>query len=187
MISYNDLLLEISLKKANDFATKAHDGQIRKSSGEPYVMHPTAVFDFLQKLGVKDRNVLVSSYLHDTIEDSPTTFNILKKEFNKDVARIVKGLSSSIKGIQALGKPQYLAKKMISMDAEVLTIKLADRWHNLQDMMSMPKDKAQKYMDQTSFILQELTAKKKLNKTHKKIIKSIEQTLKKFNYKGIEV
>ena len=182
MLSFKEFLLELSVKHATDFATKAHAGQIRKSSGEPYVMHPTAVYSFLRTLGVKDRNVLVSAMLHDTIEDSPATHNKLKSEFNKDVARIVSGLSSSKKGIKALGKPAYLAQKMMKMDSEVLTIKLADRWHNLQDMGDMPATKSKKYMDQTEYIIQELRAKKQLNKTQKKIIKKIEQTMKKFGH-----
>lgn len=51
----------------------------------------------------------------------------------------------------------------------------------------MPQDKAKKYMDQTSYIIQELSAAKRLNKTHKKIIKKIEQTMTRFGYKSITV
>lgn len=184
MLSYTDYLLELSLQKANDFATAAHQGQIRKSSGEPYVMHPTAVYQFLKNLGVKDRNVLVAAYLHDTIEDSPATHNTIKKEFNADVARIVKGLSSSEKGIKLLGKPVYLAQKMIQMDPDVLLIKLADRWHNTTDLDAMSKDKAQKYMAQTDFIIKEIEDKKRLGKIHKKVIKQIEGNMKRAGYKS---
>jgi (p)ppGpp synthase/HD superfamily hydrolase len=73
------------------------------------------------------------------------------------------------------------------MDPDVLLIKLADRWHNLQDMGAMPADKAKKYMDQTVFIIRELEDKKRLGKPHKKIIKKIEQTMAHFGHKIIEV
>jgi len=187
MKSFTEYLLELSLQKADNFQKNAHQGQTRKTSGEPYSVHPTAVYQFLVSLGIKDRNLLVAAYLHDTIEDSPTSFNDIKKEFNQDVARIVKALSSSDKGIQALGKASYLAKKMIAMDPDVLVIKLADRWHNTTDMNSLPKDKAEKYMAQTDYIIQELESSRRLNKTHKKIIKQIEKNMKNSGYKTITV
>jgi len=76
-----------------------------------------------------------------------------------------------------MGKPAYLAKKMIQMSDNALVIKLADRWHNVQDVFQMPKNKAKKMIMQTNFILGELKAKRNLNKNHKKIIREIEKTL----------
>jgi len=180
MKTYQDFLTELTIAQANIFGAEAHAGQVRKSSGEPYFTHPTAVFNLLKKIGVNDRNVLVSALLHDTIEDSPATQNVLKRKFNKDVARIVKGLSSSKKGIAKHGKPKYLAHKMIKMDNGVLDIKLADRWHNLQDMGDMSREKAKAYLLQTKYIIEELRANRNLTSTQKKLIRKIEKTINKF-------
>ena len=76
-----------------------------------------------------------------------------------------------------MGKPEYLAKKMIQMSDNALVIKLADRWHNVQVVFQMPKNKAKKMIMQTNFILGELKAKRNFKKNHKKIIREIEKTL----------
>jgi len=180
MKTYEDFLTELSINQANIFGAEAHSGQVRKSSGEPYFTHPTAVYNLLKKIGVNDRNILVAALLHDTIEDSDHTQNTLKRRFNKDVSKIVKGLSSSKKGIEKHGKPKYLAHKMIKMDNGVLDIKLADRWHNLQDMGDMPPKKAKAYLLQTKYIIEELRSKRKLTSTQKKLIRHIEKTMRKF-------
>jgi (p)ppGpp synthase/HD superfamily hydrolase len=177
---FKQFIYELSISKANDFAANAHLGQIRKSSGEPYFTHPTAVYKLLKSIGVKDRNILIAALLHDTIEDSSTSMNDITRNFNKDVAKIVKGLSSSEKGINKYGKPKYLAHKMIKMDNNVLIIKLADRWHNLQDMNDMPKLKAKSYLLQTKYIIEELRDNKNLNSIQKKLVRKIEKTLRQF-------
>lgn len=181
MKPFFEYILELSVQAANDFATKAHSGQVRKSSGDPYVVHPTAVYKFLRDVvKIKDRNTLVAAYLHDTIEDSDTTQNMIKREFNKDVAKIVQELSSSPKGIAAMGKEAYLAKKMIQMSNNALVIKLADRWHNLQDINTMPAKWSEKYIAQTQYIFDKLKRKRALNKTHKKIIRIIEKRMESY-------
>ena len=178
--TFETFIDELSIAHANDFASKAHLGQIRKSSGEPYFTHPTAVYNLLKNIGVRDRNILVAALLHDTIEDSSTSMNDIIRHFNKDVAKIVKGLSSSDKGINKYGKPKYLAHKMIKMSNEVLIIKLADRWHNLQDMNAMPKDKSKAYLLQTKYIIEELKDNRSLNSIQKKLIRKIEKTMRNF-------
>lgn len=182
MKKYSEFITELAIERAYAFAKDAHSGQVRKSSGKPYVVHPTAVFKLLKKVGVKDRNVLVSALLHDTIEDSPATYNIIVKKFNKDVGRIVKELSSSMSGISKLGKPKYLASKMTKMNSDALLIKLADRWHNIQDMGDMPSKKAKQYISQTMYIVGELRLNRNLSTMQKKIIRSIEKTIDKFSY-----
>ncbi len=177
MKSFLEYLTELSIQAAASFAATYHKGQTRKLSGDPYVVHPEAVFNSIKKLGIKDRNILTAAYLHDTVEDTPATYNKIKNEFNKDVADLVKELTSSDKEIKTMGKPAYLAKKMIQMSDNALVIKLADRWHNVQDVFQMSEKKAKKMIMQTNFILGELKAKRNLNKNHKKIIREIEKTL----------
>jgi len=180
MKTFVEFLIELSLGKAGVFADNAHKGQHRKTSGAPYIIHPTAVVRILQKLGVKDKNILVAAYLHDVLENSSISYNDIKREFNKEISQLVKEVTSNKKGITVYGKPKYLAHKMIKSSDAGLIIKLADRAHNISDLSSMKQDKAQAYADQTFFIIAELKEKRQLNKYHKKLIKILNKSLTKY-------
>lgn len=182
LVSFNEireLLTELSMEMAIDFAETMHKGQIRKGNKKPYVVHPKAVYSILKSFNIKDKVILIAAWLHDTIEDTQATYNTIKNQFNKEVAELVKQLSSDKKGIEALGKEEYLLKKMLKMDNNALTLKLADRLHNVSDIMSMPN--GQKVYNQTTYIIQGLRDKRTLNKKHKKIIKAIERYLNQFS------
>ncbi len=175
------ILIEMSLEAAMDFAEQMHKGQIRKGDKQPYVIHPKAVYRILQSFKVNDKVLLVAAWLHDTIEDTSATYNIIKKKFNKEVANLVKQLSSDKKGIEREGKEVYLLKKMLKMDKNALTLKLADRLHNVSDIMIMPKKNSEKTYSQTTYILQGLRDKRNLlTHTQKKIVKAIEKYLNKY-------
>ena len=169
------ILIEMSLEQAIDFAEQMHKGQIRKGDKKPYVVHPKAVYSILKSFGIKDKVLLVAAWLHDTIEDTAATYNIIKRKFNKEVANLVKALSSDKKAIDQLGKEVYLLKKMLQMSNNELIIKLADRLHNVTYIMSNPK--ADILYRQTVYIINGLRDKRSLTKTHKKIIKAIERYL----------
>ncbi len=185
MKSFKEFLIELSLGKAGVFAAVAHTGQHRKQSGAPYIIHPTAVVRILQRLGVKDKNILVAAFLHDTLEDSPTTYNDLKSEFNQEVADLVKEVTSVKKKLELVGKPAYLAFKMIKSSDAGLMIKLADRVSNMSDIDIMPIKTSEKLINQTDYIIQELVEKRKLNKYHKKLIKIINRIIIKWKKKII--
>ena len=172
------LLIEMSLDAAIDFAEQMHSGQFRKGDGQPYVVHPKAVYNILKSFRVKDKVLLVAAWLHDTIEDTTATYNIIKKKFNKTIADIVKAVSSNKREIDQVGKEVYLLKKMLQMDNNALTLKLADRLHNVADIMSNPK--ADNVFKQTTYIIDGLRSQRNLNKTQKKIIKAIEKYLNQY-------
>jgi GTP diphosphokinase / guanosine-3',5'-bis(diphosphate) 3'-diphosphatase len=135
------------VEKAYDFAENAHQGQFR-ASGEPYVLgHCAPVAMHIINLGM-DGNMIAAALLHDTIEDTDVTAEILEKEFNKDIAILVEGVSK-------LGKLKYrgnerhvesLRKFFVSSanDVRVVILKLADRWHNLETLKYLPKDKQER-------------------------------------------
>ena len=175
-----DILLEMSLEDAIDFAEQMHKGQFRKGDKKPYVIHPKAVYNIIKSFNIKDKIILVAAWLHDTIEDTKATYNIIKRKFNKEVANLVKALSSDKKQLERQGKEVYLLNKMLQMSDNELTLKLADRLHNVTDIMSNPK--AEILYNQTVYILNGLREKRTLKKVHKKIIKAIERYLNK--YKG---
>jgi len=168
------LLTELSMDQAIEFAQDMHQGQFRRDE-KPYSVHPQAVYSILKSFNVKDKVLLVAAWLHDTIEDTKATYNIIKKKFNKQVADIVKQVSSDPKEIEHIGKPEYLLRKMIKMDNNSLTLKLADRLHNVSDLTSA----SEKIHSQTMYILAELKDGRVLNKLHKKIIRAIERILDK--------
>ena len=79
----------MSIDKAIAFATKAHEGQYRKGTMRPYIVHPVEVSDIVASM-TKDEDVISAAVLHDTVEDcKDVTVEILEKEFGSRVASIV--------------------------------------------------------------------------------------------------
>ncbi|MBR4282836.1 MAG: bifunctional (p)ppGpp synthetase/guanosine-3',5'-bis(diphosphate) 3'-pyrophosphohydrolase, partial [Clostridia bacterium] len=123
------------ITRALECATQAHRGQYRRS-GEPYVMHPLNVALILIELGMDSQSV-AAALLHDVVEDTALTTNDLKKQFGKEIALLVEGVTK-------LGKvPNYsreeqqaenIRKMLFAMaeDVRVIIIKLADRLHNMR-------------------------------------------------------
>lgn len=167
------LIIESTIAHAAVWAAEKHIGQFRKGSGAPYIVHPKSVFKLLKSVGVKDKTLLLASWLHDVIEDTKTTYNDIKNEFSKEVADIVKQLTSDSKEISKVGKPKYLFDKMVKMSDGGLSVKLADRLHNVSDMTTTNKKFADKTWDQTWYIIDNLRKKRKLNSIHKKLIRMI--------------
>ena len=79
------------LEKAIEVATKAHEGQLRKT-GEPYIIHPIAVMKILQEWNM-DEDTVIAGILHDTVEDTTLTLKEIEEEFGKDVAFLVNGVT----------------------------------------------------------------------------------------------
>ncbi|MBR2841353.1 bifunctional (p)ppGpp synthetase/guanosine-3',5'-bis(diphosphate) 3'-pyrophosphohydrolase [Candidatus Saccharibacteria bacterium] len=140
------------IKKAVEMATKAHEGQFRKT-GEPYIVHPLAVKKILEDWGM-DEDTVIAGILHDTVEDTSLTLNDIKKEFGEPVAFLVDGvtkLSTARNGMRDIDtylpatKDNFL-RLMIALgdDIRVLIIKLADRLHNLRTLSALPPDKQKK-------------------------------------------
>ena len=140
------------VKKAYFFAENAHSGQYRVS-GDPYVSHPLAVAEILSNLKM-DQDCLSAAMLHDVIEDSGIPKTFLKKEFNKEVANLVDGVSkldkvelSSKKDLQA----ESFQKMVLAMseDIRVIVVKLADRLHNMRTLKYLTKEKRERIASET--------------------------------------
>ena len=140
------------IKRAVEMATKAHEGQTRRT-GEPYIVHPLAVKKILEEWGM-DEDTVIAGILHDTIEDTGLTLNDIKQEFGESVAFLVDGvtkLSTARNGMRDIDtylpatKDNFL-RLMIALgdDIRVLIIKLADRLHNLRTLSALPPDKQKK-------------------------------------------
>lgn len=133
-----------TLKRAFEFACKAHKGQKRKS-GEPFVIHPVEVAIILADLHM-DVETLCAALLHDTVEDSSTTKDEVAEEFGQSIADLVDGVTKITKiEVESLSDEQAetFRKMLIAMnkDIRVIVIKLADRLHNMRTLSALKEDR----------------------------------------------
>jgi guanosine-3',5'-bis(diphosphate) 3'-pyrophosphohydrolase len=132
------------IEKAYIYSATVHQGQVRLS-GEPYLTHPMEVAGILADLKM-DAATIISGLLHDTVEDTLTTIEQLEKEFGKDVAFLVGGLTklSLISfGSQEERQAENFRKMILAMSADIriLVVRLADRIHNMRTLQYQPPDK----------------------------------------------
>lgn len=137
---YPDAKLDI-VQKAYAFAEDAHRGQLR-SSGEPYMIHPSDVAQTLANLKL-DLSSIVTGLLHDTIEDTHATIEEIEKNFGKDIADLVDGVTkiSQITFKTSEEKQAENFRKMIlamAKDIRVILVKLADRLNNMRTLEHLP-------------------------------------------------
>ena len=166
--SYNKFLNPINLSKAYDFAVKAHRDQ-KRATGDPYVIHPVAVADILCELKL-DSATIVTGLLHDTIEDTKATYDIVLKEFGKEVADLVDGVTK----ISALenrafnnSKAENFRKLILatSKDIRVLLVKIADRLHNMRTIQAFDSnEKKQRIAKETMEIYAPLADRMGMNR-----------------------
>jgi len=145
--NYNKFLNPKTLSKAYQFALNAHKNQTR-DSGDPYLSHPVAVANILSDLKL-DSATIATGLLHDTIEDTKETYKTVEKEFGKEVADLVDGVTkiSEIEGkVIENSKAENIRKLILatSKDIRVLLVKLADRLHNMRTLNSILDNKRRK-------------------------------------------
>ncbi|MEU5219244.1 HD domain-containing protein [Streptomyces sp. NPDC020807] len=130
------------LRRAYVLAESSHRGQFRKS-GEPYITHPLAVTLILAELGA-ETTTLTASLLHDTVEDTEVTLDQVRREFGDEVAFIVDGVTKVEKiDYGAAAEPETFRKMLVATgnDVRVMSIKLADRLHNMRTLGVMRPEK----------------------------------------------
>lgn len=131
------------IKKAYDFALRAHEGQ-KRMNGEPYFVHVFETAKILAKLGM-DIETIIAGLLHDVLEDTEIKEEEIKKEFGENIVFLINGVTK-------LGKLKYhgherhvesLRKFFLAMtnDLRVVIIKFADRLHNLRTLQYVREDK----------------------------------------------
>ncbi len=131
------------IESAEFFAKDRHKGMTRKDGITPYYAHLGSVVSYLKSLGVTDEDVLCSGWLHDTIEDTNTTFDELYERFGKRVAVLVSSLSKDKKLSRKDRELQYVKQlKDAPIDAKI--IKLCDISSNLKNLASSKISKNQR-------------------------------------------
>src|SRR5262245_19876592 len=125
------------LSSVYDFSARMHKDQVRRS-GEPYMVHPLNVAYLLAELNF-DQTCVAVGLLHDVLEDTLTTREVLVKEFGEEITGLVDGVTK-------IGRHAYVRRdeaqaetfrKMIlasAKDIRVIVVKLADRLHNMQTL-----------------------------------------------------
>jgi guanosine-3',5'-bis(diphosphate) 3'-pyrophosphohydrolase len=125
------------VRRAYVFADEAHRGQLR-SSGDPYIIHPTEVAQGLADLRM-DIPSIIAALLHDTVEDTAATLEQIEKEFGKDIKELVDGVTklNKITFKTSEEKQAENFRKMImamAKDIRVIIVKLSDRLNNMRTL-----------------------------------------------------
>ncbi|MDP2527788.1 RelA/SpoT family protein [Maribacter dokdonensis] len=157
-ISYQTLTDEDKklIRSAFEVAVDAHKTQRRKS-GEAYIFHPIAVAKIVASEIGLDAVSIASALLHDVVEDTEYTLDDIDRMFGETVARIVDGLTkiSHLKKDMNISQQAENFRKMLltlNDDVRVIIIKIADRYHNMLTMDSMPEHKQVKIASETLYI-----------------------------------
>ena len=157
-ISYQSLSVADKklIRLAFDTAVDAHSDQRRKS-GEAYIFHPIAVAKIVASEIGLDAASIAAALLHDVVEDTSYTLPDIERMFGSVVAKIVDGLTKIAhlkKDMNISQQAENFRKMLLTLndDVRVIIIKIADRYHNMLTMDSMPEHKQLKIASETLYI-----------------------------------
>ena len=175
---------DVDLNEVINFATEKHKGQ-KRDDGREYITHPLRVakiVDDVKGQFSSNRKVLfAAAVLHDTLEDTYTSYRELEENFGEIVASIVQELTTAKYGSKMIGKGLYLAEKMQMMTNYALTIKLADRYDNLCDLSNCTEEKQKRTIDDTKYILDYLEKRRTFTKSQQTLTSLIKEKLEEFD------
>ena len=140
------------LERAYRFSEASHQGQ-QRASGEPYLSHPLEVAHLLVGFRM-DVTTVTAGLLHDVLEDTAATKDELEREFGKEIADLVDGVTKLGKlafSSREERQAENFRKMLVAMarDLRVLMIKLADRLHNMRTLDYLPPEKSRKIAQET--------------------------------------
>ena len=166
------------------FAASAHKDQTRKSTDIPYITHPFAVGMLLQKAKCSDE-VIAAGILHDTLEDTSTTYEELAEQFGTKVANLVRSASEQDKSLPWIKRKQHTIDSLKDAYLEEIQVITADKLHNLKSIQADLVKNGEKTWERFnrgkreqrwyySSIVKELAPRKK----EFKLIRDLENTVK---------
>jgi len=131
------------VQKAIEYATKAHEDQYR-DDGQPYIVHPARVAGLVSLCGADD-TVIAAAWLHDTIEDTETTYDDLVAEFGQEVADLVNEVTHEGDDTNGHYFPRLHSERGVML-------KFADRLANLSTMGdAWPEKRRKHYLKKSKF------------------------------------
>lgn len=145
------------IRRAFEISVDAHK-DMRRKSGEPYILHPLAVARIVVEeigLGVTSS---ICALLHDVVEDTEITLEDIEREFGEKYSKIIDGLTkiSNVVDLKAdtTVQAENFRKILLTLadDPRVILIKLADRLHNMRTLGSMNREKQLKIASETTYI-----------------------------------
>ncbi|MCO5284788.1 MAG: bifunctional (p)ppGpp synthetase/guanosine-3',5'-bis(diphosphate) 3'-pyrophosphohydrolase [Chitinophagaceae bacterium] len=143
------------VRAAFEIAVEAHK-DMRRKSGEPYILHPIAVATIcVEEIGLGVRST-ICALLHDTVEDTDVTLDAIQREFGSEIAKIVDGLTkiANVIDTNLSQQAENFRKILLTLtdDPRVILIKLADRLHNMRTLESMKREKQLKIASETVYV-----------------------------------
>jgi (p)ppGpp synthase/HD superfamily hydrolase len=149
------------VEKARIFATAAHAAvaQLRKYTNEPYIVHPAEVFAIVSTVHDATPEMLAAAWLHDVVEDTGVTIEVIREVFGEEVAELVGWLtdvSRPEQGNRATRKAIDRAHTAMA-PAQAQTIKLADLISNTKSIMQYDPKFAKTYLEEKRLLLDVMT------------------------------
>jgi (p)ppGpp synthase/HD superfamily hydrolase len=148
------------IKKAARFAAQAHRsiGQVRKYTGEPYIVHPANVAKLVSSV-TDDVNMIAAAWLHDTVEDTGVPLDTIIAEFGDDIASLVDELTDVAKPEDGNRATRNTMNRQHTAQASprAKTIKLADLCHNTESIVEHDHSFAVVYLKEKELLLEVLT------------------------------
>ena len=181
--------LKERLWKAYEFGNRYHEGQ-KRLSGEPYFNHCIEVAQTLASWNM-DYKTIMAGLLHDVVEDTNITIQDLEKEFDKDLANLVDGLTK-ISGIEFSSRKEKQAGNFMKMllsvakDIRVVIIKFADRIHNMKTIEYLSKIKQRRIAIETRDVYSPLAHRLGMSSVKSELDDLAFKTLNKEDYDSID-
>jgi guanosine-3',5'-bis(diphosphate) 3'-pyrophosphohydrolase len=146
--------------RALEFAAVKHRDQRRKDNVSPYINHPIALANVLSEAGVADPVVIAAALLHDTIEDTQTTWQELRGEFGDEIADVVLEVTD-VKWTHKALRKRLQETKARHASGRARLVKLADKICNLRDLVGHPPagwslERKQQYFDWAKKVVDQL-------------------------------
>ncbi len=176
------------LWKAYNLSKEAHEGQMRRS-GEPYFNHCIEVGNTLAEWHL-DTDAIIAGLLHDTIEDTEITEEKIIKEFGKEIASLVEGVTN-LSGIKFNSRQHKQAENFMKMflsvasDIRVIIIKFADRLHNMRTIKHLPLIKQRRIAIETRDVYAPLAHRLGMWKLKAELEDLVFETLEPATYKAL--
>lgn len=126
-------MINTKIQDALVFAAEKHKNQTRKGTDIPYIVHPAECMQILTKLKCSE-NVIIAGILHDTLEDTDTTYNELVEKFNKEIADLVMDVSEQDKTLSWQERKDAYFKHLRNCQLESRYVCFADKLANLRSI-----------------------------------------------------